>query len=253
MSSRWNELDEASRQYWSWRSRDFSELRMREYQGPSHSGLLRLIREVMPVQDSPIRALDAGCGAGMLSMLLWEAGCRVTAVDFSSEMLAQAEKNCSEHGISGIRFMKMDIRQMDLEEESFDFLISRNVIWTVQHAEEGYREMYRVLRKGGVLLNLDANYGAAFLEADRKGEIPSHPTQTLEQLRMRNRIAAGMEVSRRKRPEWDFSVLWECGAEEVRCIRHLDCSLGGSPGGSVSGANCELFAVIAKKPASPSS
>ena len=248
MAENWNDLDERSRMYWSWRAEDFSQLRMQEYRSPARSELLNLIRQSMPEQEGPVRALDAGCGAGLFSMLLKEAGCTVTAVDFSLKMLEKAEANCRENGFTDILFREMDIRQLQLETGSFDYVLSRNVIWTVQHADEAYREMYRVLRPGGILMNLDANYGAAFLESDRKGIPPSHPTQTPEQLRLRNQIASEMEVSFLERPAWDFALLWECGAEEIRCIRNIGVQeeKGGEKDRDRRRA-AEMFAVIARK------
>ena len=38
-------------------------------------------------------------------------------------------------------------------------MISRNLTWTLPHVRHAYGEWVRVLKKGGVLLNFDANYG----------------------------------------------------------------------------------------------
>ena len=40
-------------------------------------------------------------------------------------------------------------------------IVSRNLTWTLPDAEHAYQEWFRVLKPGGVMINLDANYGAA--------------------------------------------------------------------------------------------
>ncbi len=44
--------------------------------------------------DGPVKVLDLGCGTGVLASRLAEAGCAVTGVDFSAEMLAEAARRC---------------------------------------------------------------------------------------------------------------------------------------------------------------
>ena len=43
---------------------------------------------------APVSVLDLGCGTGVLASRLAEAGCAVTGVDFSAEMLAEAARRC---------------------------------------------------------------------------------------------------------------------------------------------------------------
>lgn len=245
-------IQELSYAYWSRRAEEFSQLRMQDYDSPLCPAFKEFLRKNMPEADKPLKALDAGCGAGFFSLLLSELGCEVTAVDFSEDMLRQAEKNVRDKGYSGVSFMHMDLQAMDFPDETFDFIVTRNVTWVLFDAPRAYEEMMRVLRPGGVLLNMDANYGKAFNEADEKGETPSHPTQSLEQLRMRNFIARDLEITRTDRPEWDMVKLWKEGAESVSCYRDLERLLKigewNRPYTRTSARSKALmFAVIARK------
>lgn len=246
------EISALSHSYWSGRAEEFSALRMADYETPMRWNMQTFIRDVLP-EKTPVKALDVGCGAGFLTLLLLALGCEVTAVDFSGEMLAQAERNCREKGYSGgAEFLQMDAQQLEFPDASFDFAITRNVLWTLPDAEKAYREMVRVLRPGGVLLNMDANYGKTFNEADARGEKPTHPTQTEEQLRIRNRIARDLEVTKADRPVWDLHVLWDAGVSEVRCLRDMETRLDiGQYNQASTAASSKrrslLFAVIAVK------
>ena len=53
----------------------------------------------------------------------------------------------------------MDAENPEFPEGTFDVIISRNLTWTLPHVSHAYGEWLRVLKKGGVLLNFDANYG----------------------------------------------------------------------------------------------
>ena len=247
-----DEINALSHDYWSGRAEEFSALRMADYGTPMRPRLREFIRGVLPERER-IGALDVGCGAGFLTLLLCELDCAVTAVDFSAEMLEQAAKNCRAQGFEeSASFLQMDAQALEFPDETFDLVISRNVVWTLPDALCAYREMLRVLCPGGVLLNLDANYGRTFNEADRRGETPAHPTQTQEQLRTRNRIARDLDVTRAERPAWDFTVLWDAGASEIRILRDFERRTGIEEFNRASAmasadSRSEMFAVIAVK------
>lgn len=85
--------------------------------------------------------------------------------------------------------------------------------------------MVRVLRPGGVLINIDANYGQAFMAADADGEQPTHPTQTPAQLRARNDLAAALDISHHQRPQWDIDVLLRLGVRHLHLDTDIDATL----------------------------
>ncbi|HIV21611.1 MAG TPA: methyltransferase domain-containing protein, partial [Candidatus Scatomorpha stercorigallinarum] len=51
-------------------------------------------RMIKKRRGAPVSVLDLGCGTGVLASRLAEAGCAVTGVDFSAEMLAEAARRC---------------------------------------------------------------------------------------------------------------------------------------------------------------
>ena len=246
------DIQTLSHDYWSGRAAEFSALRMKEYETPMRNQLLKYIRTLLP-DDRPIQALDVGCGAGFLTLLLLERGCNVTAIDFSDEMLEQAKRNCCEKGFSsGVTFLQMDAQNLLFPDNSFDFVITRNVVWTLPDAETACLEMFRVLKAGGTLLNMDANYGKAFNEADARGELPHHPTQTLEQLRTRNRIVRDLDITKAQRPLWDFSIFWDAGATDIRVERDIlsRLSIGQFDTATAAGTQkkaADMFAIIVRK------
>jgi len=68
---------------------------------------LVLIEQYFP--DQQARLLEAGCGAGRVAVGLWHQGYRnVTAFDFASELVEQAENLAREQGITGLTFLHAD-------------------------------------------------------------------------------------------------------------------------------------------------
>jgi ubiquinone/menaquinone biosynthesis C-methylase UbiE len=112
--------------------------------------------------SGPLEALDAGCGTGFLSFELAARGHRVTGVDFAPAMLAEARRKAAEHDAS-VRFEEADAEQLPFPSSSFDFAISRHVLWTLPHPEAAIDEWVRVLRPGGRLVVLDGQFDPNFL------------------------------------------------------------------------------------------
>ena len=63
----------------------------------------------------------------------------------------------------------MDAQALTFADTSFDVVVSRNLTWNLQEPAVAYKEWCRVLKKGGLLLNFDANwYGYLFDEKKRQ-------------------------------------------------------------------------------------
>ena len=70
-----------------------------------------LIERFLPDRTAPL--LEAGCGAGRVAVGLWHQGYRnITAFDFASELIEQAENLKQEQGITGITFLQADATQL---------------------------------------------------------------------------------------------------------------------------------------------
>ena len=70
-----------------------------------------LIERCFP--DKSARLLEAGCGAGRVAVGLWHQGYRnITAFDFASEMIEQAQNLAAEQGITGLTFLQADATRL---------------------------------------------------------------------------------------------------------------------------------------------
>jgi len=96
--------------------------------------------------------LDLGSGAGndcfVARAIVGESG-KVTGLDFTEAMIEKARKNNEKLGYRNVEFVKGDIEEMPLHDNSFDVIISNCVLNLVPDKEKAFKEIYRVLKPGG--------------------------------------------------------------------------------------------------------
>lgn len=159
-----------SDRYWSLRAEEFSRYRILDLAGPVRMCWHDFFKKELPdCKGKTVRALDCGTGAGFFAFLLAELGCETTGVDYSQSTVDQAEETSAHLHYPPIRFLRMDAQDMPFADNSFDFIVSRNMTWTVPAPEKVYREWARLLAPGGVVINFDANYGYIFRMQDDTG------------------------------------------------------------------------------------
>ena len=95
-----------------------------------------------------LKLLDVGTGNGSLALIFAEMGHEVVGIDISEKMLSVAIEKAKERGVNpDLRIG--DGESLDFEDESFDAVVSRIVLWTLPHPETAIREWQRVLKPGG--------------------------------------------------------------------------------------------------------
>jgi len=102
------------------------------------------------------RGLDAGCGAGSLTLLLAEAvgpNGHVTGVDMNSAFLAHATKTAEESGLAKrVSFQQGDVSDLLLDKDSFDWAWSADCVGFIPaHPVPLLKELAGVVRSGGSL------------------------------------------------------------------------------------------------------
>nr|WP_319540602.1 class I SAM-dependent methyltransferase [uncultured Methanospirillum sp.] len=105
----------------------------------------------------PLKILDVGTGPGSVSVLLAGMGHVVTAVDLSEEMLALAKKNAAACNVS-VNFQNGDAEDLPFEDNTFDAVVNRWVLWTVPNPKAALGEWNRVLKQSGKLCIVDGNW-----------------------------------------------------------------------------------------------
>jgi len=96
--------------------------------------------------------VDLGSGAGndcfVARAATGEEG-RVIGLDFTDKMLIKARENAAKYGFNNIEFVKGDIENMPLSDETADVVVSNCVLNLVPDKIRAFAETYRILKHGG--------------------------------------------------------------------------------------------------------
>lgn len=125
-----------------------------------YEGLVRFLRENL--EDSPrLRALDIGCGAGVISRGLASEFDQVTGVDGNPDNVALAQSITTDAGISNVSYQYADATRLPVEDESRDLIVLNGVLEWVGMNQNGehprarqlqtLKEVRRALRPRGLL------------------------------------------------------------------------------------------------------
>jgi arsenite methyltransferase len=98
------------------------------------------------------RVLDLGSGGGidvLLSAKRVGPTGRAIGLDMTDEMLALAQRNAAEAGVTNVEFLRGQIESIPLPAASVDVVISNCVINLAADKPAVFREIARVLRPGG--------------------------------------------------------------------------------------------------------
>ena len=111
---------------------------------------LWLRRRMLP---GDVRTLDAGTGNGAFSMYAAARGNDVTGVSNFPRSLARAERRASTIGLARLRFLELDLRELDRARlGGFDQVFCLEVIEHIHDDRKLLRDFAALLRPGGRLL-----------------------------------------------------------------------------------------------------
>ena len=98
------------------------------------------------------RMLEVPVGTGVLSMPVYEMmpDADITCIDYSPDMMERAKRQAGKRGLKNVRFMQGDVGELPFEDGSFDLVMSLNGFHAFPDKEAAYREIFRILKPGGV-------------------------------------------------------------------------------------------------------
>lgn len=111
--------------------------------------------------DSKANVLDVGCGLGGPARQLAAAyGCDVTGIDISATFVELAAYLTGRSGLADkARFLVADATDVPFAREGFDVVVSQHVAMNIADREGLYREIYRLLVRGGRFATYDVVAG----------------------------------------------------------------------------------------------
>lgn len=213
---------------WDISAKGYSEnIVANDFVEPGKSIWTDLILSVAPTKKS-MTILDVGTGPGVFPTILTQAGHHVIGIDVSEKMLEEARKNAARFGVDP-DFLIMDSQALSFKENSFDMIISRNVVWIMQEPEKAYQSWLRCLKPGGRIVVFDTAHSKKnfltqfdhnidqFIQ-DYKKEFGTEPPLSFDPHRYEE--ARGwkrdLKLSYEARPDWDIETLKRLGYVNIQ-------------------------------------
>jgi ubiquinone/menaquinone biosynthesis C-methylase UbiE len=122
--------------YWDNEALRYSESIQREMTSFKKEAWMELINANLPLGNT-LKVLDIGTDPGFFAMILSAMGHRVTAIDCTDNMLAEAGQNTREAGFE-MEFHKMDSHTLSFTDDTFDLLLCRNLTWSLRDPQGAY-------------------------------------------------------------------------------------------------------------------
>ncbi|MDO9491542.1 class I SAM-dependent methyltransferase [Acetobacterium sp.] len=176
----------------------------------------KMLKKLLPKSEKPLRILDVGTGPGFFAIILSKLGHQVVGIDVTQEMVYFAKNNADKEGVAPL-FLQMDSQKLTFPENTFDLIISRNVVWTLDQPLSAYCNWHKVLKPEGKLIVFDADYLAdirdealkTIIEANRKEYIDLYgkPKVSFEDYEKARGFRVNLPLADKKRPDWDLEIL----------------------------------------------
>lgn len=98
------------------------------------------------------RMLEVPVGTGVLTMPVYEGLPDADAIclDYSADMMERAMRQAEKRGLKNVRFMQGDVGKLPFPDCNFDIVLSLNGFHAFPDKEAAYREVFRVLKPGGI-------------------------------------------------------------------------------------------------------
>lgn len=149
-------------EYWDQKAKELKELpeaTMRDIQ-------LRLLEIdlILTQLRGNDEVLDVGCGNGFATVIFSENAKYVEGIDFSKEMINQAESAIKENPLekNNLSFKHMDVLSLTYPDNTFDVAISERCLINLRSWEDQMQamiEIKRVLKTGGRFLMIEGTDG----------------------------------------------------------------------------------------------
>lgn len=109
----------------------------------------RIIHEILQLQPTGLRALEVGCGGGILTMEIAKLGFETHGLDISENAIQQARYQAEKEGLA-IHYQVASALELPFEDQSFDVVFCCDVLEHLPDLDKAIEEIARVTKKGGV-------------------------------------------------------------------------------------------------------
>ncbi len=147
--------------------------------------------------------LDLGCGVGRIAEYISDiTNANVTGFDFAGDSIKRSlEKSKAKR--DRLNFIKGNMNNIDLPDESFDTIISIDTLYFVEDIVETVKQMNRILKSGG---QMGIFYSQVIEKTESRENLLPNNTQVAKALQESNLKYTTIDYTEEERNYWKKSV-----------------------------------------------
>ena len=118
--------------------------------------------KIKDFKNKNLKILDLACGPGLISKNLSSIfpKSEIIGIDISKYSIKLAKKNC--RGIKNVKFIIGSAQNIPFPNDYFDIIICKDSLHHFQNALKSIKEMYRVVKKNGIIYIQDLRRDVPF-------------------------------------------------------------------------------------------
>lgn len=200
-----------------------------------------VVRAAAALRPDGTDVLDVGCGAGNYTLKLLQRvpNLNCTLVDLSCPMLRRAKERVSAETTGTVTPIQSDIRELELGEEKFDYILAAAVLHHLRTDEEWeatFAKFHRALKPGGSIWIVDLVHHSTKVIQDMMWARYGEYLTGLKDEAYRDHVFAYVEQEDTPRPlMYQLDLLRKVGFPEVEVL-HKNSSFAAF--GGIKSTNC---------------
>ncbi|MCQ2070289.1 MAG: methyltransferase domain-containing protein, partial [archaeon] len=127
-----------------------------------------------------------------------------------------------------VKFAVADAQCLPCNDETYDVVVLRNVVWNTYHPQRVLCEAARVLKKGGTLIMSDGNWQADIAawesENEDRSTFPNYRKRDLGlgAFEIINEYYGKLPLNKVARPAWDMDAVAKASLKVEKCEQFTD-------------------------------
>jgi ubiquinone/menaquinone biosynthesis C-methylase UbiE len=122
---------------------------IQKYAQSTYLAVIELIK--LELEEQQI-VVEIGTGTGLIALAVADRVKHIHAVDYSPEMILEAQRKQEQTGITNITFREADAYQLPFEKATADRIIAMNILHLLSSPKNVLAECRRILKPGGKLI-----------------------------------------------------------------------------------------------------
>ena len=142
------------------------------------------------------RILEAGCGVGSQTITLARnnPNASLLSIDISEDSLTEAQRVVEYCGLSNVKFLNVDIFNLNFEPESFDHVFVCHVLEHLSQPEKALAILKNLIKPGGTITVIEGDHGSTYFYPDSKAAHKAIQCQVELQKRAGGNANIGREI-----------------------------------------------------------